>query len=60
MVLERRGDCYLILARVYGGQREKRGREEEEIQVWKFGIHVWKFLIHVWNFGLELLYGFVG
>ena len=48
MVLERRGDCSLILARVYGGEREKRKREkekkekkekgrreEEEIQVWK-------------------------
>ena len=44
MVLERRGDRSLILARVYGGEREKRRREkkrrkkEEEkkkkIQVW--------------------------
>ena len=30
MVLERRGDCSLILARVYGGEREKRKREKEE------------------------------
>ena len=27
---ERRGDCSLILARVYGGEREERRREEEE------------------------------
>ena len=30
MVLERKGDCSLILARVYGGEREKIRREKEE------------------------------
>ena len=30
MILERRGDCSLILARVYGVERQKRRREEEE------------------------------
>ena len=60
MVLERRGDCSLILARVYSVEREKRireeekkkkeegRREEEEILVWKYGIHVWN-ISFVWN-----------
>ena len=65
MVLERRGDCSLILAKVYSGEREKRRREKEEgkkeeekkkkIQVWKFGTLVWKlFGIHVWITCMEI------
>ena len=66
MVLERRGDCSLILDRVYGGEREKRRREEEEegrkknrkrrnLGMELLGsLEVWKFGIHVRKFGIHV------
>ena len=68
MVLERRGDCSLILARVYGGEREKRRRKKEGRRKKRkrrnlgleFMFGSLEFMFRTFLVSVEPMYGFVG
>ena len=60
MVLERMGDCSLILVRVYGGEKGRREEEENPSLelVWNcLEISYVMFGTHAWNSCLDYLYG---